>query len=187
MPRGGVDMGRLFLLLLLFLFSFLCGCFYLAPLDEDVIEEDLPPSINMFQDVQPAPGNISVNLSDGGIRSFVVTRVSDPNESQVLFWRAIINYGEMVIATSPARVLPDQRVEGGIRFQYSPCTDPDRNWALEGGSYSLYIVVSDAPFKETGQFFRNDMLRLPFEIEGGRSAAPVHWLVKLQGACPFFH
>ncbi len=165
--------------------ALLCtSCLFLAPIEEEEAIPDDPPFFDQVTAIRPGLGTVLIDLDDGGIRAFAITQVRDVNLEQRLYWRTVVDYGQFVIATTPAQILPEQRDDNPITFQYSPCTEPHRLWAREGGTYQLYLLLSDAPFLATGEFFRPDQLMLPFDTEAERPVVWVSWLLRLDGSCP---
>jgi hypothetical protein len=179
--RLAIALRAVVLLAALFLWS---ACFFPAPIEEEAAIPDEPPGFDEANDIRPPIGTVSIDLDDGGIRAFALTRVNDINLEQTLYWRAIVDYGGFVVATVPVSIRPEQRERNPVSHQYSPCTEPDSIFAKEGTDSTIYLVLSDAEFVFQDQFFTPENLNRPFRVEGDRVVVWVSWPLRLEGECP---
>ena len=174
---------------LLFILSILglslTGCFYLAPLDQDIEEQPYPPTINMLTGTDPPVGMLSLNLNEGGKHQFLVSDFDDPNLDDTLYWRWIVDYGTMVAASFPMSVLPSQREDARLSFDFTACDSIYIANVTEGKTVVVYIVLSDSQFTNHGQSFRGDQIQIPFETQS-ETSSPIwaSWTVQFKGSCP---
>lgn len=173
--------------LLLLVAVLLPGCIIPAPIEEEVPPEDLPPFVDQFTQVEPGLGVEVIDLTHGNPVSFGFFNVEDPNEDQVLYWRAVVDYGSTALADNVEQIQPHER-QGSHTIQYEPCNPFHIGARLgsAGDDYLLIIGITDSPFLNPGNNFAGvRRLERAFEVEKGRRP-PVFivWGLELEGQCP---
>ena len=167
----------------------LSGCLYVAPIEEELPEEDTPPYIT---EQEPDPF-IRVMLDRGADVS--VLKYGDRNAGQTLHHRVVLDLrpamptSENAVISSTPREQPAGNRTEPVRYHIDPCgyqaEYPDI--IAMGKTIEAYILISDAPFYYRGEDVkghRSNSLVEPYKTQDDREIASAHWTLVLDGTCP---
>jgi len=164
------------------------GCLIPAPIEQEEPPEDLPPFVDLKNDVDPPHLDqpVIIDLSLNPLIAFAVLNLQDPNEEQPLHARFVVDYGESG-AISETRATPIEPAEraSGHSFNFDPCNSPLLPANPDGTTAVAYIGVSDSPFVAT-DFGASLELELTTEKsrDGGPSPFIVSWTIEFVADCP---